>query len=381
MTTLWYFPIEPVKSRYTEQLCNLWMPKAFSSVIEHRQNIQVNVVQGEVTAEDINIGNVLDACGRGIYSLTQVTQFLRLLNDGMVANDDILFLQDFWTPGIEAIFYAINLMHLKLKIYSMCHAQSVDQYDFTYPMKYWMRPIELSYANEQAGIFVASSVHKELLKVAGVNVPIHIVSLPIDYYEVRKRVKENKMPLVTYCSRLDAEKQPDFMLEVALKFLEMHPTWLWYITTSGKEFRSNVPGFIQKLFDASQKNERLFLSCGLTKDNYYSILGSSRINFNSSLQDFVSWTLLESCIAGCDLVYPNFRSFSECIPQDRLYKAFNVDSALRLFDEVIAEPHQHYSIAKQANYGRLKEADIIINGIDHEYNIYEETTYEHDIPE
>lgn len=171
------------------------------------------------------------------------------------------------------------------------------------------------------------------------------------------------------------------MLEVAMKFLEKHTSWIWHITTSSKEFRSNVPGFIKKLYDASQKESRLFLTCGLSKDVYYSNLGMSKINFNSSLQDFVSWTLLEACIAGCDLVYPNFRSFVECVPQDRLYKAFVVESALQLFDEVIKEPQRHYSIAKQANYGRIKEADIIINGIDHEYDLYEETKYDHDIPE
>jgi hypothetical protein len=381
MTTLWYFSIEPVKSRYTEQLCNVWMPNAFASVIKFRQNMQVKTIEGETTQDDIKWGSVLDATGRGIYSLTQVSNFLKALDNGAVANGDKLFFQDFWTPGIEAIFYAASLMHVRLEIYSMCHAQTFDKYDFTYPMKYWMRPIELSYANEQAGIFVASSIHKELLKVAGVNVPIHVVSLPIDYYSVRNRIHEDKRDMVTFVSRLDREKQPEFMLEVAMKFLEKHTNWIWYITTSSKQFRSDVPRFIQKLFDASQKQSRLFLTCGLTKAEYYLTLGNSKINFNSSLQDFVSWTLLEACIAGCDLVYPNFRSFVECVPQDRLYKAFDVESALHLFDEVIKQPQRHYSIARQANYGRMKEADIIINGADHEYNIYEETKYEHDISE
>lgn len=381
MTTLWYFPLESLASRYTQQLSDLWMPKAFNSVIHHRQNIKVQRIEGSAVDEQIKVGRVLDATGRGIYSLTQVANFLKEMSNGQVKDGDILYFCDFWTPGMEAIFYAAQQMGIQLKIYSTCWAQSVDIYDFTFPMKEWIRPIELSYANQHAGIFVASSMLRELLITAGVTSPIHVVSLPIDYYEIKNRIVEKKEDVVTFCSRLDAEKQPEFMLEVALKFLEMHSGWTWYITTSGSEFRSNVPGFLQKLYDASQSNSRLFLSCGLSKDEYYANLGYSSIMFNSSLQDWVAFTMLEASAAGCDLVYPNFRSFSECVPQDRLYKAFDVNSALRLLDDVVAKPRRHYSIAKKANYGRLKEADIVVNGIDHEFNLYKELKYDYDISE
>jgi len=49
----------------------------------------------------------------------------------------------------------------------MCHAQSVDTYDFTYTMKEWMRPIELGYDKmfKYGGIFVGSSIHKKQLKI------------------------------------------------------------------------------------------------------------------------------------------------------------------------------------------------------------------------
>ena len=70
-------------------------------------------------------------------------------------------------------------MVLNWNIYAMLHAQSVDEYDFTYPMRTWMRGFELGLDKRMTGIFVGSSIHKEQLREAGFESPIHVVSLPI----------------------------------------------------------------------------------------------------------------------------------------------------------------------------------------------------------
>jgi hypothetical protein len=92
----------------------------------------------------------------------------------------------------------------------MVHAQSVDEFDFTYDMRSWMRPIEIGYANAMQGLFVASSVHKEQLRLAGVTTPIHVVSLPYSYKAVEDHYgttppQSSKQTAVIYSSRLDKE--------------------------------------------------------------------------------------------------------------------------------------------------------------------------------
>lgn len=382
--TLWYFPIEPVASRYTEQLCNHWLPDAFKDAIkESKSKLIFTRVDGQQVRNDIKYGSVLDATGRGIYSLSQVMKFLTLMDKGAVKGGDILYFSDFWTPGIEAIFYAAHLMRIGLKYYSMCHAQSFDQYDFTYSMREWMRPIELGYANQHAGIFVASTVHKELLQVGGITAPIHVVSLPLGLDEVLSRMPDvEKENLVIYPSRLDWEKQPLFMLQVAVEFLDAHPDWHWVIASSNESVSSNIPGFKDMLRTYIARNPGIILRLGLSKAEYYSLLKRSKIIFNSSLQDFVSWTLLEASAAGCDLCYPNYRSFLEVVPIDRMYKAFNIYSALEVLQRCIMNPRENYGICGLAEGGRMKEASIVVNGYDGEYNIYEdggEILYGHDI--
>jgi hypothetical protein len=110
--TLWYFPLESLKERYTEQLSCHWMPTAFKSVIA-KEHLDVQVVplmpnKWHLPGE-IKVGSVLDATGRGMYSLGQCTTMLENIRQGKVNSGDVLYFQDFWTPGMEAIFYALHL--------------------------------------------------------------------------------------------------------------------------------------------------------------------------------------------------------------------------------------------------------------------------------
>jgi glycosyltransferase involved in cell wall biosynthesis len=385
MNTIWYFPLEAVKSRYTQQLCGSWIPDAINEANSRlhkkvRYNF-VNVV-GEVVETDIKVGCVLDATGRGIFSLTQSSQFLKLIRENKVQSGDVIYVQDFWTPGLEAIQYALDLYNINVKWYTMLHAQSVDEYDFTYQMRRWMRNVELGYDSlfSTGGIFVGSSIHKKQLREAGFKAPIYVVSLPLGYTEVQDRIKlftKNTEKSVVFSSRLDNEKQPFFMLSVAKKFLDANPDWKFIVTTSGKQLRSNNINAVDAIYKFAKNNNRFIIKENLTKDQYYEILCNSKIQLNTSLQDYVSWTLLEATTCGCDICYPNFRSFPECVPKDRLYKAFDVDSCIKLLNKCIKHPRVHNNIAIKSNYGRIIEGLILTQ----QYNPKKFNIWKHSLDE
>jgi glycosyltransferase involved in cell wall biosynthesis len=375
--TIWYLPLEDVKSRYTNQLCNSWIPDSILTF--KKDDTDFKVIKGETEQKDIKVGQVLDATGRGIFSLSQVINFLKEIDKGNVKNNDVIYIQDFWTPGLEAIQYALDLYKLNdVKFYSMLHAQTVDEYDFTYPMRHWMRPIELGYdkLHSKGGIFVGSIIHKEQLREAGFTSPIHVVSLPIGLDEVTERMKpyeKNTENAIVFSSRMDIEKYPDFMMDVAEAFLQKYIDWKFYVTTSSKQLRGNSPEILERAKNLALKNNRFIIKENLTKDEYYEILCKCKIQLNTSLQDYVSWTLLEATTAGCDICYPNFRSFPEILPQDRMYKPWVIKSALKVIDDCINNPQTHYKIAEISNIGRLLEGYILNNGVDKEYNIWKDS--------
>lgn len=368
---LWYFGLEPLKERYTYQLSEEWMPETFKN-----KNINFISLKGDKESEEINVGSVLDAYGRGVYSMSQCKKFMKAIAVGSVNENDIVLLQDFWTPGIEAVFYMLDLYKIKIKFYSMLHAQSVDEYDFTHAMKKWIRHFELGIDSRHSGIFVGSSIHKHQLRDAGFKAPIHVVSLPI-HKELALKVlttqTTKKKKNIVYTSRLDKEKNPFFMIKVADEFLRKNPDYEWIVTTSGTDFKSSDPDFIEYLYKYSKINNRFVLAPNLTKEEYYYILSTAAIQFNSSLQDYVSWTLIESTMFNCDVVYPNFRSFPEILDERNMYKPFIVNDAVSLIEERINEPLTHQRISDISDLGRRIEAYIMLNDITEEYNVWHES--------
>lgn len=378
MKKVFYFGLEPLKARYTYQLSKEWMPATFAPY-EKAGKLQFIDVEGEFDPDQqIKVGAVLDAVGRGKFAMSQCSNFLDMLNRDEVSNGDVIFLQDYWHPGIEAILYALDLYDIKLDIYAMLHAQSVDEYDFTWPMRTWMRGFELGLDKRMTGIFVGSTIHRDQLREAGFEAPIHVVSLPLHHEMTLAKLpnanlpKENK---VVFSSRLDKEKNPFFMLEVAEKFLNNNPAWTWNVTTSGKSFKSMLPGVIEAMESLADRQPRFKLLSNLTKEEYYTELATAKIQFNSSLQDYVSWTVLESTAFGCDLVFPNFRSFPEFIPESKLYRPFNVLDALNTLDLCIVSPTPNYNFAEIADTGRRMEGYIIANGMPQEINVWHELEY------
>ena len=377
MRKLFYFGLEPLKARYTYQLSKEWMPTTFEPYANELEFIDV---EGEFAPDQqIKIGAVLDAVGRGKFAMSQCANFLDMLNRDEVNDGDIIFLQDYWHPGIESILYAIDLYGIDLKIYSMLHAQSVDEYDFTYPMRNWMRGFELGLDKRMTGIFIGSTVHKEQLREAGFTAPIHVVSLPIHKEATLAKLPGHdsldKQDVIVYSSRLDKEKNPFFMMEVAKEFLKQKPDFEWHVTTSGKEFRSMLPGAIDALNKLAKEEPRFKLLNGLTKEEYYTELATCRIQFNSALQDYVSWTVIEATAFGADIVYPNFRSFPEFIDSDRMYKPFDVQSAIDTLHDVLDAPKTHYDIVDTSDLGRQMEGYIIANDYDKEICVWHEKEY------
>lgn len=381
MKQIFYFGLEPLKSRYTAQLSQEWMPATFAPY-EKLGVVKFIDIPGDFDPDQqIKVGAVLDAVGRGKFAMSQCSNFLDMLNTDQVKDGDIIFLQDYWHPGIESILYALDLYGISVKIYAMLHAQSVDEYDFTWPMKSWMRGFELGLDKRMTGIFVGSTIHRDQLRAAGFESPIHVVSLPLHkdltlakYPEYNSdNLRENK---IVYSSRLDKEKNPFFMMHVAETFLINNPDYVWHVTTSGKSFKSMVPGVIDALEALSKRQPRFKLLVNLTKEEYYHELATARIQFNSSLQDYVSWTVLESTCFGCDVVFPNFRSFPEFIPTDRTYNPFSADDAVNVLTRVCNMNHQrYYDFAEISDLGRQIEAYIMVTDFQQELNIWHEREY------
>lgn len=303
MRKIFYLPLEPLPERYTLQLAapkTGWLEKRWiESGVEYER------IEGEKLTENIKHGTVLDANGRGYWAMSQVTQLLRKIDAGEVGSDDCIFFDDFWHPGIEALPYSFQLMGIRPKMFAMLYAQSVDPFDFTYPMRHWMRHFEIGIGKILDGIFVTSTCLRDMLLHAGIGRPetVHVTGLLYDSEEVKSRFPKrisNRLKKVVYSSRWDREKRPDIFLQIVDEVMKKTSEITFLVTTSAKELRSNSPELIDMFFEYKKKYpNNLFLRKNQTKEQYYRSLTESSIQINTADQDFVSFTLLEAATAGC----------------------------------------------------------------------------------
>lgn len=333
---LFYLPLESYPERYTYQLSapkTGWLERKWNEygILYHR-------VEGRMGTSNIQNGVALDASRRTNHCNLQIQNLIALADCGRLTSEDVIYLDDFWTPGIEAIPYYFALKGQECpRIYANLWAQSVDEYDFTYPMRHWMRDIEKSYGTFFTGIFVACPSLRQLVVDGGIAPPekVHAVGHPWSTEEVLSRMpnyyqsamaedpdieekthRENK---VVFSSRLDAEKNPEFMLRVA-DILLCAGVNAKFVICCGSSLRSNKEGIVDQVRKKIRYYPgRFIVRENLKKEEYYNELCSAKIQLNTSLQDWISFTLLEASVAGCYPIYPNFRSFPEVLKYDHSY--------------------------------------------------------------
>jgi hypothetical protein len=348
MRKLFYCGIEKLQARYSLQLQE-WNERVFK-----RRGIDYEIVYGEdLTGDQIVTGSVLDAHGRSFYSLTQISNLVKLMKEGKITNEDIIFFEDAFTPGMESLFYIIDQVpaEYKPKIYVRFLAQSVDPDDFVNRegMYGWMRPYEQMLDARVSGILVASEEFVAHLRIAGFKAPIYVTGLPYGKSEVLERVP-NVKPIssrtkrVGFAARWDDEKQPEIYMQLALEYFNIDPTVEFAVFTGHPKLKSNNAfnaDFAEKMQAMDNVNFKVYT--GLTKNDYYNLLADSWVLFNCALQDWVSNTVSEASTFGTIPLYPAYRSFPEVFAnnQNFMYTPWSIEDAKAKLQDMFANPAKY----------------------------------------
>lgn len=358
---LYYCPLEPYKERYTMQWSapvKGWLERRWVEA-----GVNYRRINGQQThrrpVSEIKTGCVLDGIGRTHHCFAQIAELLDLAEAGDLTDADVIYFDDFWHPGIEALPYVFDLIGVRPRMYAFLHAQSVDEFDFTFPMRHWMRPFEQGIAAALAGIFVCCPTLRDLVVQGGIapKQKVHITGHPFASDEVLERMPERYRKFIShtpvgcetisprenkviYSSRFDREKNPWFFLQVAQEVIKRVPNAKFVVCTGAKKLRSNDHTNIDLLNKAmATYPSNIFLRENLTKEDYYVELVSAKIQMNTADQDFVAITLLEASVAGCYPIYPYFRSFPETFLHKPgfMYQRLDVDHAASMVEGVLQQ--------------------------------------------
>jgi hypothetical protein len=373
MRKLYYMGLEPYKARYTLQL------QDWNTAVFDRRGIDYVVVPGETLSNDqaIVTGQVLDAHGRTYYGMSQLMNLIRMMKAGELNNEDVIYFEDMFQPGIESLPYILKQIDpaLRPRIYVRCLAQSIDPDDFVHVwgMADFMGHYEKMVDSFVDGVLATNEEMVMHMKIAGWKAPIYNISgLAFGKAEVQSRVSSIKpfnerKNRVVFSARWDQEKQPDFYMDLIEQWYKENPNHpissIEFCVCSGGKLKSNSDSYMQRTRDL-QSRGLLTIYEDLEKNNYYNIVNNSRVVFNCALQDWVSNTVSEADALGCNVLYPAYRSFPETFANDpdRLYIPWSIDNAIGKLRRLLQEPHKNMGKISDYNNGTIDRIVDILQG-------------------
>ena len=340
--------LESYVARYTYQLQD-WNERVFK-----RRGINYIIVPGDTLSNDQQIvtGQVLDAHGRSYFGMSQMMNLVKLMKQGKVTSEDVIFFEDMFQPGIESIPYILNQVskEYRPKVFVRCLAQTIDPDDFVHVwgMQKWMSLYEKMTDSFVDGVLASSEEMVMHIKVAGWQAPIYNISgLAFGKKEVQSRVDyqinnfTDRTKRVAFSARWDQEKQPDFYMDLIEEWHKRNSNSdVEFAVFSGSTLRSNNNDYMARTKHLVQVKQ-LKVYENLSKNDYYNLLNDTRVLFNCALQDWVSNTVSEADALGCNVLFPAYRSFPETFANDhqRLYIPWSIDDAINKLERLLEFPH------------------------------------------
>jgi hypothetical protein len=378
MRKLFYCGLESYEARYTLQLTE-WNRRVFD-----RRGLDVVYVPGTTidNTQTISVGQVLDAHGRSFFSMSQMMNLVQMMRNGEVTNEDIIYFEDMFQPGIESLPYILDQVDpsQRPRIFVRCLAQAIDPDDFVHVwgMAKWMGIYEKMVNEFATGVLATNEEMVAHMRIAGWSAPIYNISgLAFGKQEVLERIggvaniksfADRKMRVV-FAARFDQEKQPGFFMDLIEMWATQGPYPVEFAILQGGPLRSNNPEYVSRARNLESRG-LLKIYENLKKNDYYNLVNDSRVMFNCALQDWVSNTVSEADTLGCNVLYPAYRSFPETFADDpnRLYVPWSIDDAYHKLKNLLNAPHHNMGLISDWTDGTVDRIVDILEGKGESWN-------------
>jgi hypothetical protein len=378
MRKLFYMGLESYEARYTLQLTE-WNRRVFE-----RRGLDVVYVPGNTidNTQSISVGQVLDAHGRSYFSMSQMMNLVQMMRNGEVTNEDVIYFEDMFQPGIESLPYILDQVDVSQRpsIYVRCLAQAIDPDDFVHVwgMAEWMSTYEKMVNQFVTGVLATNEEMVAHMRIAGWTAPIYNISgLAFGKAEVLERIGgvENIRPFaerkrrVGFAARWDQEKQPGFFMDLIDMYGQLTTEPCEFAIFQGGPLRSNNPEYVARA-RRMEAEGKLKIYDNLTKNEYYALVNDTRVLFNCALQDWVSNTVSEADTLGANVLYPAYRSFPETFADDsnRLYVPWSIDDAYHKMQNLLREPHHNMGLISDWTDGTVDRIVDILEGKGEQWN-------------
>lgn len=297
MSKIYIVPIEPIDTRYTRQWYEHLPLSIQKFASKHDKSVDIVIVDGEQVPPVPTPGAFLDFGATNIYKSSQLSIIAGEFQHGKVSAGDKFLFTDAWNPMVIAVKYMSELLNVPIEIHGMWHAGSYDPHDFLGRLignKPWVRSSERAMfecydINWFATEFHVNMLFKNLFSEQGsvenfratASKKVSITGWPMDYLldvlaPYKNLAKKNQ---IVFPHRIAPEKQLDIFKDLAASM----PQYDWIVCQEKP----------------------------LTKHEYHTILGESKMVFSANLQETFGISMIEGLICQAAPLVPDRLSYSE----------------------------------------------------------------------
>ena len=287
-----YVPLEHIDGRYT-----VHMDRDIEAYL-NAEGLEYVKVMPTTETPSLPEGQFLNAAFTSKFKALQIAEISAMFESGKIKDGDTIFFSDIWFPGIESIAYMKYFTKKDVKITGIIHAGSFTDTDFVRDMERWAKNFEDIIFDISDTIYCASNFIKDdIIKKRMVDPnKLVVTGLPVDYSGLDQHLGQDKENIVIFNGRLCDEKQP------------------WLFDELAKQVQARVD-FPVRFVKTQEEN--------LSKEEYYSLLGKSKVIASYALQENFGFGVAEAVYLGCQPVLPNRLVYPELYPNFELFDNFD----------------------------------------------------------
>lgn len=336
--TIFFLPIEPLEERYTAQMLN-WVVEGLTQGCT-----PFKTILPDMPPSPICVGQFLDVFGTIEWKAKQISTVADLFRTGVVKGGDKFLVGDLWFPGLSAIGYMASLSDIQVEVWGWHYAGVADPFDFVQAIEPWAGYNERGWLEMVKGLFVGSEYHKALLVdyfgswVAEKVYPIGLAWDLDDVLSTRpsppSKIEERPKRII-FPHRAAPEKGLRAFYRLAKRFANRG--WDLVITSSRQQTPAQL-GF--------EEHPCWRVETGLTKAEYYILLGDSRVFFSAAYQETFGYALQEAIAFGVAPVCPWRCSYPEVLQYDLRYLYHTDEESYEKVERLIempVSPPTHYT--------------------------------------
>jgi len=289
---IWYLPLE-----YNDMRPTSCFDREIRAYLEGCGSDFCVINFPELDNAGIKKGSFLDAPTTIQVKMQQLSVLAYRYGSGQITDDDLIFTQDIWFPGLTAIPYLNYFCKVRPQLRGLLHAGTFTDTDFVRQLERWGAMFENCLFDIVDKVFVASDFIRDDVLQKRLCSPdkIEATGWPNDYYGVDqyKSLREEKEELVVFCARNVDEKQP-------WKFEKLADRLRFF----GAEF-----------INTQAQN--------LSREQYYMVLNRAKVIVSFALQENFGHAIMEAVHAGCIPIVPDRCAYPEFYPDEYRFRDFD----------------------------------------------------------